>query len=149
MPARTIVATLALSLSAIVPHDVARAQAGGVAGEWVVDWDSGLRTDKGRVIAVQRRSRGVLTLTQHGDSVSGTWASGFRGPRGEDAGPIPVRGLLRGGALALVAEAARPGAPPPGITFQGELANGALTGTMYIVLGSLPPAPRRWEARRK
>lgn len=138
-----VVATLGMA-SGAVPG----AGAQGVAGSWVVTFDSDINTS-GDVVTVKKRSTGRLVLEQRGDSVFGRFkADGMPDPERS------VHGTFDGKTLELTTGLARrtiringqPTEMPMRTDWIGAVSGASIRGTMLIQIGDRPAPARRWEA---
>ena len=80
----------------------ATADAQTVAGRWIIDFNRSIRNENG-VVTEGDPARARMTLEQHGDSVTGTWA--LISPV-EDPMPAPrgLRGTIANGEVHLVSD---------------------------------------------
>lgn len=135
-----------LALGAASAATPTAAQEEPFTGTWDVTWDQAIRSAGSRVLEVQRRGTAVLTLEQHADSLEGSWSI-----PGTDQ-THRVVGSVRGDSLHLDAPDAvvRDGgrAIPVTMRWHGVIADGQITGTMYLQIRAGDAPPRAWEAVR-
>jgi hypothetical protein len=132
-------------------------RAQGVAGTWQVNYDMRIERTGGEDV-VTERGKATLTLTQKGDSVSGSWVV-TAGPPGR---PVPppraVKGTFRSGTLnfsgdPVAAQIMQNGESSSVMMLQeyeGTLSGDALKGTFtaHSMDGSIQAGTRNWDATR-
>lgn len=90
-----------LSLAALALLSAAPLSAQGINGEWITEFDRMMRNDGGSV-STSDKARAKMTLTQKGDSVTGTWQLVGDAPAG--AKPRELKGTIAGNKVALQAQ---------------------------------------------
>jgi hypothetical protein len=138
-----------IMLVCLVVSPSASVRAQGVAGKWSVMWDADIRFDHDTAI-VKGRKPATVELTQRGDSVFGTWSGGV------EPGGVALRGTFDGRTMRLTSgvnerTGTRDGQPMKMKVrwdVNGALQGAKLAGTLFIYIGDMPAAPRRWDGQR-
>lgn len=120
-----------------------------MTGAWHVVWDSDIRSNRGVVERVNKRSTAQLVLSQRGDSVTGRWVDGLLNDAASTEPGVAVSGAVHGDTLIITTGQVRSSRGGIRVSMHGVRHGEKIAGTMYVELAGLAPAPRKWEGERR